>query len=148
MRMERSKWLTIWHQWIATASIGIIKSILLYSLDYSPKHLCHSLLHQLPDPARGKTPSAIKTALHTLNEKHQQAKQSHSWRRAMPPKNAGQPLPKIRKRILTGRYKGSEELSRRPCWLPGTTFHTKAEPPSCSCPAAGLPLTNTFFPFC
>ena len=46
------------------------------------------------------------------------------------------------------RYRGSEEPSQGPCWLPSATFRTEAEPPSCSRPAAGLPLTNTFFPSC
>lgn len=145
--MEWPQWLTIWHWWTATRLTGIIKFILLYSLVCSPKHLCHSLLHQLPDPERAETPSTIRAVLHSPDEKHQQAKQPHFWGRAMCPKNAGLSLPKAQKSKLMGTYKGSEELSQRPCWLLSTTFQTKAEPPSCSCLAAAPPLkTPSSFP--
>lgn len=148
--MEQSKWLTIWHQWIATVSIGIIKLILLCSLDYSPKHLCHSLLHQLPDPARGE------------KKNHQPSKQHFMLRRKSISK-PNSPIPEEALRLL--KMLGNRSLKyeniywqvdrkAQRSWPKGLVdsptlrFTQRQSRPAAVCPAAGLPFTNTFFPFC
>lgn len=65
--MEGSKWLTISYQYNSNCHNVLIKLILLSSLGCSPKHLCHSLLQQLPDSARGKShwPPLLNSAWHS-----------------------------------------------------------------------------------